>query len=63
MRPLMGLILILLGIFNMAAPEAAWYLEYGWRFRDAEPSEAALLFARIGGGFAIVIGLFCLFTR
>ena len=51
----MGLLLLGVGIFNVAAPSAAWYLEYGWRFKDAEPSDIALVLNRIVGVVIIVI--------
>ena len=54
----MFLLLWAIGLFNVLAPRAAWYLSYGWRFKDAEPSDAALMMARIGGVIAIIIG-FC----
>ena len=57
---LSGLVLIALGIFSMAVPQASWYLSYGWRFKDAEPSDVALVYARIGGGVAIAAGLILL---
>ncbi len=49
------IVLILIGLFNLAAPEAAWYLEFGWRFKDSEPSEEVITFNRIGGGIALVV--------
>lgn len=52
-----GMILIALGLFDMAVPKVSWYLGYGWHYKRAEPSDAALLFARIGGGIAVVIGI------
>ena len=55
------LFLIAVGIFNAAAPETAWYLEYGWRYKDAEPSDAALTAARAGGIFAIFVGVCMIF--
>lgn len=55
-----GFVLIGLGIFDVAVPKASWYLGYGWRFKDAEPSDAALVYARIGGGVAIAVGLILL---
>ncbi len=36
------LVLLFVGAFNAAWPTGAWYLEVGWKFRDAEPSDAAL---------------------
>ena len=50
-----GLLLLAVGIFNVVAPSAAWYLEYGWRFKDAEPSDIALVLNRIVGVVLIVI--------
>ena len=49
-----------MGIFNAAAPRAAWYLSYGWRYKDAEPSDAALVVARLGGAAAITAGVILL---
>lgn len=51
-----ALILILLGAFNILAPKASWYLGYGWRYKNAEASNAVLTFARVGGVIAIIIG-------
>ena len=58
---LMSIIFILAGIFNLVAPDAAWYLSRGWQYKDAEPSDAALVVTRIGG-VAIVIGIVLLFS-
>ena len=52
-----ALLLIALGIFDMAAPKVSWYLGYGWRYKNAEPSDAALIFARIGGGVVMLAGI------
>ena len=54
---LAALVLIGGGIFCIACPETVWYLESGWRYRDAEPSDLALGVARISGVAAIVIGI------
>ncbi|HIR50701.1 MAG TPA: hypothetical protein IAA53_05370 [Candidatus Avoscillospira avicola] len=56
-----GLLLILLGVVNAAFPRAMWYLSYGWRFKNAEPSDAALLVGRAGGAVVAVAGVICLF--
>ena len=53
-----GILLMGLGAFHMACPQVGWYLSYGWRFRDAEPSDAALIFGRISGAAALIIGIF-----
>ena len=59
---LMYVIFILIGIFNLVAPEAAWYLSRGWQFKDAEPSAAALAMGRIGGGVAVLAGIIFFFV-
>lgn len=57
-----GLLLIAVGILNLVAPQALWYLGYGWRFKNAEPSEAAISFGRISGAIVIIIGIVFLFV-
>ncbi len=52
-----AIVLVAVGVFNIASPYVAWYLEYGWRYENAEPSDAALLFHRVVGVIAIVIAL------
>ena len=59
-NPLIGLLLIVLGLANAIAPEAAWYLNYGWWFKNAEPSDAAIAFGRIGGCAAVFFGILLL---
>ena len=54
--------LFILGIFNILSPKAAWFIEYGWRFKNAEPSDIALLFNRLSGVAAIIAGIVLLFT-
>ena len=61
-NPLLGLLLIAIGAFHALAPGTAWYLSHGWRFKDAEPSEAALFFSRAGGMVAIFIGIIFFFV-
>ena len=60
--PLAGLVLIAVGAFNTLAPSTAWYLSYGWKFKDAEPSEAALGLGRAGGVISILLGLVLCFV-
>lgn len=57
-----ALIIIALGIFEVACPEAAWYLSRGWQYKNAEPSEAALGFARVGGVVAVILGIVLLLS-
>lgn len=57
-----GLLLMGLGLFDCIVPQVSWYLGYGWRYKNAEPSDAALVFARIGGGIAVIAGIVLLLT-
>ena len=57
-----GLLLILFGAAGAAVPRAVWYLSSGWRYKDAEPSDLALLVHRFGGGVMLVLGLLLLFV-
>ena len=57
-----SIILVLLGIFSIAAPETVWYLEHGWRYKDAEPSDLALGMNRVGGVVEIIVAIILLFV-
>lgn len=57
MHILVGLFCIIVGLVNLISPETGWYLNRGWQYKDAEPSEAALLWGRVGGVIAILIGV------
>ena len=55
-----GVLLIAIGIFNMAAPETAWYLERGWWYKNAAPSDMALAFTRGSGVVVVILGVILL---
>lgn len=57
-----SLLLIIVGIVKLLAPEFCWYLEVGWKFNDAEPSEISLIAGRILGGIFIFVGIILLFS-
>lgn len=44
-------------LFNLLAPRAAWYLEIGWKIKDSEPSDLAIILHRVMGLILIIIGL------
>lgn len=46
---LLLLLLLVLGLFFAGYPYGAWYIEWGWHFKGAEPSPGALLFNRVIG--------------
>lgn len=60
-HPFLGLLLIVIGLLNLCKPEEMWYLSRGWQFKDAEPSEDAILWGRVSGVICLVIGIFLLF--
>ena len=53
----LGLLIVLLGGIHALFPNIPIYLKYGWRFENAQPSEAYLLVTRIGGILAVIAGL------
>lgn len=53
----LGFIILAIGIFNTVSPRTAWFLDVGWKFKDAEPSEEGLGLKRLGGIVMIIIGL------
>lgn len=50
------------GIWNIVHPRSAWYVSRGWEFKDAEPSEAALVVGQLGGAVAVIAALVLLFS-
>ena len=57
----LALLLLAIGIFHAGWPRIAWHLQYGWRFKDAEPSDLALGVNRFGGAIAMLVGILVLF--
>ena len=56
-NPILIMLLIVIGLFNLFAPQTSWYLSHGWKYKNAEPSEAAIGLNRFGGGAALVLAL------
>ncbi len=56
------IVAIIIGIICLASPYSVWYLEYGIRYKNAEPSELALWLNRIVGiaiiFFAVILLLY-----
>ncbi|MFB9324475.1 DUF6199 family natural product biosynthesis protein [Paenibacillus aurantiacus] len=57
---LMPILFIILGMVGLFFPRAIWFLGVGWQFKNAEPSSAALISARITGLMTIIAGVFLL---
>ena len=51
-----------MGVISVLSPETAWHLSKGWQFKDAEPSDAVLVYIRIAGAVEILAAFFILFT-
>ncbi|SKC51378.1 DUF6199 family natural product biosynthesis protein [Maledivibacter halophilus] len=62
MGALFGFIIVIIGILNIVFPEAMWMLSDGWKFKDSEPSDAALIMHRFGGIVGIIVGLVVMFS-
>ncbi|TCZ76577.1 hypothetical protein E0485_13365 [Paenibacillus albiflavus] len=56
------LIVIIFGIINIFSPQAGWYLTIGWKFKDAEPSDAALFVQRLSGIIGSIIAIIVLIS-
>ena len=61
MSILLGVVLAIWGIINIIAPVIGWYLGGGWKYSDAEPSDAALVWGRICGVGMVIVGICMMF--
>ena len=61
-KGLAALFLAGMGVFCIMSPESVWHLNYGWRFKNAEPSDMALGFNRMSGLIAVIAAVILLFT-
>ena len=46
---ILSLFLLVAGIWFVCAPRSAWWISRGWWFKNAEPSDLALILYRVGG--------------
>ncbi len=58
---LLGVVLVLLGVFQFVSPETMWKFNWGWRFKNAEPSDFALKMGMLSGALTIVLGIIVFF--
>lgn len=56
------ILLIAIGFLNMIFPRTGLFWSFGRNDKNAGPSEASFLMARIGGVLALGIGVFLLIT-
>lgn len=57
----LSIFLMIVGILNASSPHTAWYLQYGWRYKNVEPSALALGLNRASGIIAIVFSVIIFF--
>lgn len=60
-KVLLAVFIMVIGAVGIFSPSTTWYLSYGWRYKNAEPSDAALLFGRVGGVLVVIAGILVLF--
>lgn len=56
------LLLLVAGLLSLLAPREMWHLTKGWQFKDAEPSDAAVVYMRVAGVIEIIAAFYILFT-
>jgi len=52
----LGVFLVTLGILNVLFPKWFWNIQYGWRYKNTEPTDTAINIQRLGGIIAIIVG-------
>ncbi|HEY4391872.1 MAG TPA: DUF6199 family natural product biosynthesis protein [Paenibacillus sp.] len=55
MNVTIAVLCVILGAISVIFPGPTWYLSYGWRYRDIDPSPAALMTQRVGGILLLLI--------
>lgn len=53
-----GAVMVLVGVISVISPARGWWLSAGWKFRNAEPSDAGLFMTRVGGVALIFAGIY-----
>lgn len=53
---LIGIFLIIIGVFVAIKPYIAWYLCIGWQIKNSEPTEIGLSIYRIIAVVKVIIG-------
>lgn len=46
--------MIVAGVCSILWPRTMWYLGEGWKYKNVEPSDAALVIMRLGGVMGII---------
>lgn len=59
---ILSLLLLAIGIWFVSAPRSAWWISRGWWFKNAEPSDLALILCRLGGCMLVFVGIISFFA-
>jgi hypothetical protein len=51
------------GLWGIISPGSLWYVSYGWRYKNAQPTQAAIILNRIAGVILLMIVIFKIFPR
>lgn len=62
-NPFSIIVLLICGALMAAYPRKIWQLEYGWRFKNAEPSDTVLAVNRILGVVLICVAIILVFIN
>lgn len=52
-----GIFLVLIGWLYIKKPDIPWFFSIGWLFKNAEPSDLAIIINKLTGYAAVVIGV------
>ena len=52
-----ALVCLIGGLIYTISPETGWEITEGWKFRDAEPSDDALVWFRVCGVVMLVVSV------
>ena len=58
---LLGVLCLVVGAFNLFLPELAWRVQYGWVYKNSEPTNFAVFLNRITGILLVIIGAVTVF--
>ncbi len=50
-------IIIISSLVAVFSPRTAWYFQEGWKYKNVEPSDGALIVVRIGGVVGVIGGI------
>ena len=50
-------IVIIYSVLAVSSPRTAWYFQEGWRYKNVEPSDGALIMLRVNGVFGVIFGI------